>query len=187
MDILFKVHKAIRRDLEYLSIESARVSDGEETFLHQFIGRFCLLWGLYRAHCNSKDNIVYPALESREELHNVTHSYKLDHVQEERMFEHISCVLSKLSQIQTSLKSINRTKKDLDLSTFGVTANYDIECIRRYYELSAKLRFMCKSIRMMIDQHMLREEHELWPLFGIHFFCGRATQDYWLHMRDNQC
>ncbi|XP_062091854.1 zinc finger protein BRUTUS-like isoform X2 [Humulus lupulus] len=169
IDILFKVHKAIRRDLEYLSIESARVSDShDETFLHQFIGRFSLFWGLYRAHANSKDNIVYPALESREGLYNVAHSYKLEHKLEERKFEHISSLLSELSQIHISLKSVHG-EKESSLSTFGVTTNYDIECIRQYYELSAKLEHMCKSIRMMIDQHMSREELEMWPLFRIQF------------------
>ncbi|PON56330.1 43kDa postsynaptic protein [Parasponia andersonii] len=168
IDILFKMHKAIRRDLEYLSNESARVSVGDETFLHQFIGRFCLLWGLYRAHSNQEDNIVYPALESREKLHNVTHSYKLDHEQEERMFEHIFYVLSELSQIHVSLKSVDRTK-DINLSTSGVITNYDIECLGKYYDLSAKLQLLCKSTRMMVDQHMSREEYELWPLFGINF------------------
>ncbi|KAF4367970.1 hypothetical protein F8388_002581 [Cannabis sativa] len=165
IDILFKVHKAIRRDLEYLSIESARVSDYDETFLHQFIGRFSLFWGLYRAHTDSKDNIVYPALESKEGLYNVAHSYKVDHKQDEKKLEHISYLLSEISQIHTSLKSV-RNEKDSSLSTFG---DYDIECIRQYHELCGRLQYMCKSLRMMIDQHMSREELEMWPLFRIQF------------------
>lgn len=28
---------------------------------------------------------------------------------------------------------------------------------------------MCKSIRVTLDQHIFREELELWPLFGKHF------------------
>ncbi|KAM6600620.1 hypothetical protein CsatA_020229 [Cannabis sativa] len=165
IDILFKVDKAIRRDLEYLSIGSARVSDYDETFLHQFIGRFSLFWGLYRAHTDSKDNIVYPALESKEGLYNVAHSYKVDHKQEEKKLEHISYLLSEISQIHTSLKSV-RNEKDSSLSTFG---DYDIECIRQYHELCGRLQYMCKSLRMMIDQHMSREELEMWPLFRIQF------------------
>ncbi|KAL5569562.1 hypothetical protein UlMin_026137 [Ulmus minor] len=168
IDVIFQVHKAIRRDLEYLSMESGRISDGDETFLQQFIGRFCLLWGLYKAHSDAEDNIVYPALESREALQNLTHSYKHDHEQEDRMFGDISCVLTELSQIQGRFKSANVTT-ELSGSSSGFSAAFDGDCTRKFYELSAKIQVMLKSLRIMVDQHMFREEHELWPLFGSQF------------------
>ncbi|KHN22746.1 hypothetical protein glysoja_031331 [Glycine soja] len=94
IDTIFKFHKVIRKDLEYLDVESRKLNDGDETILWQFNGRFRLLWDLYRAHSNVEDEIVFPALESKEALHNVSHSYMLDHKQEEQLFEDISYVLS---------------------------------------------------------------------------------------------
>ncbi|KAJ6854114.1 uncharacterized protein M6B38_101450 [Iris pallida] len=89
IDNIFKFHKAIRKDLEYLDVESGKLIACDEAFLRQFSGRFRLLWGLYRAHSNAEDDIVFPALESRETLHNVSHSYTLDHKQEEKLFNDI--------------------------------------------------------------------------------------------------
>ncbi|KAH7853078.1 hypothetical protein Vadar_033009 [Vaccinium darrowii] len=43
------------------------------------------------------------------------------------------------------------------------------ESLRKYIELATKLQGMCKSIRVSLDQHIFREELELWPLFGKHF------------------
>ncbi|KAF2315716.1 hypothetical protein GH714_040247 [Hevea brasiliensis] len=91
IDIIFKFHKAISKDLENLDIESGKLSDCDETLLQQFTGRFRLLWGFYRAHSNAEDDIVFPALESKEALHNVSHSYMLDHKQEEKLFEDFMC------------------------------------------------------------------------------------------------
>ncbi|KAJ6901125.1 hypothetical protein NC652_027040 [Populus alba x Populus x berolinensis] len=41
--------------------------------------------------------------------------------------------------------------------------------VRQYNELATKLQGMCKSIRVTLDQHVFREELELWPLFDRHF------------------
>jgi hypothetical protein len=92
IDHIFQFHKAIRKDLEYLDVESARLADCSDDFLMQFRGRFQFLWGLYRAHSNAEDDIVFPALEAKEALHNVSHSYTIDHKQEEQLFEDISQV-----------------------------------------------------------------------------------------------
>ncbi|KAF2315715.1 hypothetical protein GH714_040246 [Hevea brasiliensis] len=43
------------------------------------------------------------------------------------------------------------------------------DCILKYGELATKLQGMCKSIRVSLDHHILREEFELWPLFVRHF------------------
>ncbi|TKY44726.1 RING finger protein [Spatholobus suberectus] len=168
IDTIFKFHKAIRKDLEYLDIESGKLCDGDETIIRQFSGRFRLLWGLYRAHSNAEDDIVFPALESKEALHNVSHSYTLDHKQEEKLFEDISCVLSELSILHEDLQ---RTHMSADLSenNFGISDSNDSENIKKYNELATKLQGMCKSIRVTLDQHIFREELELWPLFGKHF------------------
>ncbi|KAM6562011.1 hypothetical protein CsatB_022009 [Cannabis sativa] len=156
IDNIFKFHKAICKDLEYLDVESGKLTDCDESFLRQFTGRFQLLWGLYKAHSNAEDDIVFPALESREALHNVSHSYTLDHKQEEKLFEDISSVLNKLTQLNECLN--------------GEFASVDRSDTRREYnELATKLQAMCKSIRVTLDQHVFREELELWPLFDKHF------------------
>ncbi|KAG4388479.1 hypothetical protein JHK82_025504 [Glycine max] len=166
IDTIFKFHKAIRKDLEYLDIESGKLCDGDETIIRQFSGRFRLLWGLYRAHSNAEDDIVFPALESKEALHNVSHSYTLDHKQEEKLFEDISCVLSELSVLHENMQ-MTHMSVDLSENDFGISDANDN--IKEYNELATKLQGMCKSIRVTLDQHIFREELELWPLFGKHF------------------
>ncbi|KAK7271233.1 hypothetical protein RJT34_26963 [Clitoria ternatea] len=168
IDTIFKFHKAIRKDLEYLDVESGKLCDSDVSIMRQFSGRFRLLWGLYRAHSNAEDDIVFPALESKETLHNVSHSYTLDHKQEEKLFEDISCVLSELSVLHEELQ---RTHMSADLSerNFGISDANESDIIKNYNELATKLQGMCKSIRVTLDQHIFREECELWPLFGKHF------------------
>ncbi|KAK1298760.1 hypothetical protein QJS10_CPB14g00381 [Acorus calamus] len=164
IDNIFKFHKAIRKDLEYLDVESGKLIGCDDKFLRQFLGRFRLLWGLYRAHSNAEDEIVFPALESKETLHNVSHSYTLDHKQEEKLFEDISGVLSDLSQLHDGLSS-----SSCDNTSANYLDSFDDDCIRKHNELATKLQGMCKSIRVALDQHIFREELELWPLFDKHF------------------
>nr|KYP61562.1 putative RING finger protein C2F3.16 [Cajanus cajan] len=168
IDTIFNFHKAIRKDLEYLDVESGKLSDGNETIVRQFNGRFRLLWGLYRAHSNAEDDIVFPALESKEALHNVSHSYMLDHKQEEQLFEDISCVLSEFSALYEALQ-MTHMPEDISESNFGTSDANASDDIKKYNELATKLQGMCKSIRVTLDQHLFREECELWPLFGRHF------------------
>ncbi|KAF3438579.1 hypothetical protein FNV43_RR21342 [Rhamnella rubrinervis] len=168
IDTIFKFHKAIQKDLEYLDVESGKLNDCDETFLRQFSGRFRLLWGLYRAHSNAEDDIVFPALESKETLHNVSHSYTLDHKQEEKLFEDFSCVLSELSHLHESLQKAY-INGDLGESHMDYLAVQSSECVRKYNELATKLQGICKSIKVTLDQHIFREELELWPLFDKHF------------------
>ncbi|KAF6165660.1 hypothetical protein GIB67_012557 [Kingdonia uniflora] len=160
IDNIFKFHKAICKDLEYLDIESGKLIGCDETFLRQFIGRFRLLWGLYRAHSNAEDEIVFPALESKEALENVSHAYTLDHKQEEELFEDISSVISELSQLHEGLSRDKASE-----SSNGSNSNF----VQKYHELATKLQGMCKSIRVTLDHHVFREELELWPLFDRHF------------------
>ncbi|XP_042505020.1 zinc finger protein BRUTUS-like [Macadamia integrifolia] len=168
IDNIFKFHKAIRKDLEYLDAESGKLNGCDEAFLRQFSGRFRLLWGLYRAHSNAEDEIVFPALESKENLHNVSHSYTLDHKQEEKLFADISSVLSELSQLHESLNSSN-ISKDSTKRNSDSSADPGSEFMIKHNELATKLQGMCKSIRVSLDQHVFREELELWPLFDRHF------------------
>lgn len=43
-------------------------------------------------------------------------------------------------------------------------------------DLAAKLQGMCKSVRVSLDQHVSREELELWPLFDVHFTIEEQDQ-----------
>ncbi|CAI9113543.1 OLC1v1014162C2 [Oldenlandia corymbosa var. corymbosa] len=167
IDTIFKFHKAILKDLEYLDVESGKLSDCDETVLRQFIGRFRLLWGLYRAHSNAEDEIVFPALESKEALHNVSHSYTLDHKQEEELFEAISSSLSDLSKLHDCMRGVENVE-GMDW-TGPDSSEYRYDSKRKYNELATKLQGMCKSIRVSLHQHIYREELELWPLFNEHF------------------
>ncbi|KAA3463724.1 Zinc finger protein-related isoform 1 [Gossypium australe] len=166
IDNIFKFHKAIRKDLEYLDIESGKLNDCNETFLRQFTGRFRLLWGLYRAHSNAEDDIVFPALESKETLHNVSHSYTLDHKQEERLFEDISSALSELTQL---CEYLNDGNVNGNLNEINSDSSEQNDTMQKYIQKATKLQGMCKSIRVTLDQHVFREELELWPLFDRHF------------------
>eukprot|EP00250_Pteridium_aquilinum_P020433 c24812_g1_i2 orf=124-4074(-) len=163
IDTIFQFHKAIRKDLEYLDNESAKLAECDVEFLRQFNGRFRLLWGLYRAHSNAEDEIVFPALEERETLHNVSHSYTIDHKHEEQLFKEISNVLSELSCLyshrQDASRGSGRVHKSEDSSNMMLQKQV----------LADKLQGMCKSVRVTLDQHVSREEIELWPLFALHF------------------
>lgn len=167
IDNIFKFHIAIRKDLEYLDVESGKLIGCDETFLRQFSGRFRLLRGLYRAHSNAEDDIVFPALESKEALHNVSHSYTLDHKQEEKLFEDISIVLSEFSQVHGNLSL--STSSERACVKHSSSSLDDTDWIQKHNELATKLQGMCKSIRVTLDQHVFREELELWPLFDKHF------------------
>ncbi|XP_075521268.1 LOW QUALITY PROTEIN: zinc finger protein BRUTUS-like [Primulina tabacum] len=166
IDNIFRFHKAIRKDLEFLDVESGKLSDRDENFLRQFGGRFRLLRGLYRAHSNAEDDIVFPALESKETLHNVSHSYTLDHKQEEELFENISSALIKLSQLNENLNANNVTG---NLSEKLSCSSECVDNLREYNEMATKIQGMCKSIKVTLDHHVIREEVELWPLFDRHF------------------
>eukprot|EP00250_Pteridium_aquilinum_P019141 c24314_g1_i1 orf=828-4589(+) len=167
IDFIFQFHRAIQMDLEFIDKESEKVADSDEDFLRQFTGHFMLLWGLYRAHSNAEDEIVFPALEAKEALHNVSHSYAIDHVQEEQLFEDISAVLAELSALH-----VRESTKAPDSAQEMEECEGSSECgkrVKHKLDLSAKLRGMCKSIHMSLDQHISREERELWPLFKAHF------------------
>lgn len=92
----------------------------------------------------------------------------IDHKQEEKLFEDISAVLSELSQLHESLCKISLSC-DSDGISFCSFDGHGNNLTRKYNELATKLQGMCKSVRVTLDHHVFREEHELWPLFASHF------------------
>eukprot|EP00898_Chlorokybus_atmophyticus_P006604 jgi/Chlat1/6945/Chrsp52S06613 len=172
IDHIFQFHKAIRIELEQLeqaacrlvevAAQQAEAGSGEsdeqvEESQRHFAGRFHFLWGMYRAHSNAEDEIVFPALEAKEALHNVSHSYVLDHKQEEQLFENVS-------QLLTQLK----------LSSTHVEEQGGGPSLPPSHRLAmlAYLPPMCAAIRVSLDRHVGSEERELWPLFSTHFTIG---------------
>ncbi|GJP43518.1 hypothetical protein CLOM_g2968 [Closterium sp. NIES-68] len=173
IDAIFHFHQALRKDLEYLSAESARLATCDDDAARDFSGRFHFLWGLYRAHSNAEDEIVFPALEAKEALHNVSHSYTIDHKQEEELFDAIAGVLNQLSGVISLIKKAKAVAAKAEES--GGEAEWQEarkqvkELEERRRELAERVHRMSLSVRLCLDQHISREELELWPLFGIHF------------------
>ncbi|KAL0035653.1 hypothetical protein WJX79_005930 [Trebouxia sp. C0005] len=110
--------------------------------IQQLKGRFRFLWGMYKAHSEAEDEIVFPALESKDALRNVSHAYSLDHQQEEQLFKDIHEVFNRI-QPSSSLQELRQH--------------------------SSQLQRMCAAMRATLEQHVRAEEHELWPLFNEHF------------------
>ncbi len=49
-----------------------------------------------RCGAQAEDEIVFPALEAKEALHNVSHAYTLDHLQEAQLFRDVDEVCENL-------------------------------------------------------------------------------------------
>uniref|UniRef100_A0A0D2ZQH4 Hemerythrin-like domain-containing protein n=1 Tax=Brassica oleracea var. oleracea TaxID=109376 RepID=A0A0D2ZQH4_BRAOL len=62
--------------LQQCCLESGKLIDCDETFIRQFIGRFHLLRGFYKAHSNAEDDILFPALESKETLDRFNYIFR---------------------------------------------------------------------------------------------------------------
>lgn len=52
-----------------------------------------------QAHSRSEDEIVFPALESKHALRNVSHAYTLDHRQEEQLFIDLDQVWKRCGEV----------------------------------------------------------------------------------------
>ena len=78
IDHIFQFHAALRRELSRLESDVLALPKPEEVAkraaaLRTLEGRFVFFWGVYRAHSRSEDELVFPALENKDELHNVSH------------------------------------------------------------------------------------------------------------------
>ncbi|GIL78726.1 hypothetical protein Vretimale_373 [Volvox reticuliferus] len=139
------------------ALDSGRVATargGLLPVLQNFHGRFQFLQGIYRAHSKSEDEIVFPALEAKQALRNVSHAYTLDHRQEEQLFADLEAAIDKFRAV--------------DLLTCG----HEEELSRQVMGV----RRMCAAVRASLETHIRSEESELWPLFTEHF--SREEQQY---------
>ena len=103
IDHIFQFHEALRKELRRLEADVlALPPPADETnrasALRTLEGRFVFFWGVYRAHSRSEDELVFPALEAKEALHNVSHSYTLDHEHEAALFVELDQCLRELRQ-----------------------------------------------------------------------------------------
>lgn len=141
IDHIFQFHEALRSELALLE-EDAMLLDGTESTLRRLDGRFQFLWSIYHAHSHAEDQVVFPALEGKEALHNVSKSYEMDHREEEVLFR----------QADAAIRELRSTPPGA-----------------RRDELVSYLQRVCASIHAAVETHVRSEEEGLWPLFVEHF------------------
>ncbi|KAK9840584.1 hypothetical protein WJX81_003072 [Elliptochloris bilobata] len=151
IDHIFQFHKALRRDLRSLEEEArafaAALDEAVEwrgggAALQALEGRYRFLWGIYCAHSEAEDAIVFPALEAKEALRHVSHAYTLDHQQEAQLFQEMAQVLQRVR----SASSLAEARA-----------------------AAAALARLTAATRASLEQHVRAEEQELWPLFAENF------------------
>lgn len=149
VDHMFLFHKALTKDLEEIALLSAKLSKNINTFL-DFRTLFQRLQLLYDMHSETEDGIIFPYLESKGKLKNVTHGYTIDHKLETEHFEKIYLILDQISALHG------------DPETLGWK-------MTSYHHLCLELHETCLSMQRILSDHFNREEIELGPLFGEYF------------------
>ncbi|TKY55135.1 RING finger protein [Spatholobus suberectus] len=149
IDLIFFFHKAIKKDLEYLVLGSAQLEKNDK-LLMDFQKRFHLICFLHQIHSDAEDEIVFPALEARGKLKNISHAYTFDHKHEVEHLNKISRILDKMSGLHLSVSTID--------------SNIREKGMLRYHHLCRKLQEMCKSMHKLLSDHINREEIEIWPM-----------------------
>ncbi|KAK7291673.1 hypothetical protein RIF29_07000 [Crotalaria pallida] len=149
IDLIFFFHKAIRKDLDYLVLGSAQLAQNAK-LLMDFQKRFHLICFLHQIHSDAEDQIVFPALEARGKLKNISHAYTFDHKLELAHFSKISRILEKMSELHLFVSSIDSNVRENRMP--------------RHYHLCRKLQETCKSMHKLLSDHLNREELELWTI-----------------------
>ncbi|MBA0656666.1 hypothetical protein Goklo_009004, partial [Gossypium klotzschianum] len=149
MDMIFFFHKALKKDLDYLVLGSALLTENAG-FLSEFRQRFHLIHFLYRIHSDAEDEVAFPALEAKGKHRNISHSYSLDHEIEAENFSKISLILDEIYELQLEYSS-------------GEPVTLD--WVAKRQKLCIDLQDTCKSMHKLLSDHVHREEVELWPLF----------------------
>ncbi|XP_074316974.1 zinc finger protein BRUTUS-like At1g18910 isoform X2 [Silene latifolia] len=144
MDHIYYFHKAIKKDLESLVLDAAKLSKDSKLLL-EFTQHFCSVRSLYELHSETEDKIAFPALEANLNARNITQSYSMDHEMEAQHFERVSGIIDKMSGVY-------------------VTVSWS-----EYCRLCLELEDSCKSLKKILEDHILREETEIWPLFREYF------------------
>lgn len=153
MDHIIYFHKALKKDLEYLVLVSAKLSENVGLLL-DFHRCFHLLQFFYQIHSDSEDNIAFPALEAKGSFQNISHSYSIDHKLEVEQFIRVSNILDEISKL--------RTYSNADVDALGHQEP-------KYGQLCVKLHAMCISMHKVLCDHINHEEIELLPLYRENF------------------
>ncbi|KAJ8452371.1 hypothetical protein Cgig2_006176 [Carnegiea gigantea] len=151
MDHIYYFHKALRKDLESLILDTTKLTDNLG-LLVEFVRHFQLLQSLYELHSETEDEIAFPAMEAKQMAPNLTQSYHIDHKLEAECFDRVSGILGEMSKLYHTVS--------------GSTLDPQDPALVKYKELCIKLQDSCKSLTKVLNDHMHREEIELWPLFG---------------------
>ncbi|KAI3726913.1 hypothetical protein L1987_66720 [Smallanthus sonchifolius] len=146
VDHIFFFHKALKKDMERLISLSANLAENGALFT-EFYQRFHLLRVLHKIHSDAEDEIAFPALEAKEIIQNISHSFSLDHKMDIEFFNRISYILGQISELYVDTLSGRMVM---------------------YRQLCVKLHGMCKCMNKMLSDHANSEELELWPLFREH-------------------
>ncbi|KAL1810280.1 hypothetical protein ACET3Z_027270 [Daucus carota] len=153
MDHIIYFHKALKKDLEYLVLVSAKLAENVGSLM-DFHRCFHLLQFFYQIHSDSEDNIAFPALEAKGNFQNISHSYSIDHKLEGEQFIKVSNILDEISKL--------RTYSDADADASGHQEP-------KYGQLCFKLHAMSISMHKVLCDHIDHEEIELLPLYREYF------------------
>ncbi|XP_021761695.1 zinc finger protein BRUTUS-like At1g18910 isoform X1 [Chenopodium quinoa] len=153
MDHIYYFHKAIKKDLESLVLDSNKLYKNLEFFV-EFNRHFRLVRSLYELHSETEDQVAFPALEAKQKVQNLTQSYSLDHKLEDDCFNRVSGILDQMSELYDTLSGSNN--------------EVGPACVE-YRQLCLKLQDSCKLLERILNDHIHREEIELWPLFREYF------------------
>ena len=194
IDHIFQFHDALRVELnrieaEFLRLPTDGVSSSDAKVVREIEGRFVFLQGVYAAHSKSEDEVVFPQLEKKKALVNVSHSYTLDHEQESELFEEMLLLIEKLKKHihREILKEEEKmTKKKEEKEKTKVVVGKKATTRSNSGEKSEvvegeegeeddsgtivrKLQETCFALKVSLETHVNIEEDELWPIFEEHF------------------
>ena len=194
IDHIFQFHDALRVELnrieaEFLRLPTDGVSSSDAKLVREIEGRFVFLQGVYAAHSKSEDEVVFPQLEKKKALVNVSHSYTLDHEQESELFEEMLLLIEKLKKHihREILKEEEKmTKKKEEKEKTKVVVGKKATTRSNSGEKSEvvegeegeedgsgtivrKLQETCFALKVSLETHVNIEEDELWPIFEEHF------------------
>ena len=166
IDHIFQFHAALRRELHRLESDVLALPKPEEVAqralaLRALEGRFVFFWGVYRAHSRLEDQLVFPALENKAELHNVSHSYTLDHEHEADLFVEVDACLGDLRQhagLTSDEGGVDGEKVHDAMEAKNSYKKMDPKTRAVIMEVERRLQAACVAVKVCLEAHVAREE-----------------------------
>merc|ERR1719159_2142257 len=190
IDLIFRFHDALRAELKLFRsdtkhfVKQVRASfPGDQrgdipslgklaSSLGALKTRFLFLWGIYSAHSKAEDEVVFPALESKDMQSGVCHSYELDHEQEERLFAQLADMVQKVEQ---NVEALPRPS-DYPSPGDAVLSEEEARAVNLVVLQAGKLHAMIAAVYTSLEAHVTSEERNLWPLFVENFSHGEQEE-----------